>query len=55
MLASQDKSPPWLRILQVVLGIISIALSVAVLASPASAIAAVIVLVSIVQIGRAHV
>ena len=48
MLASQDKSPRWLRILQVVLGLISIGLSVAVLASPASAIATVIVLVSIV-------
>ena len=48
MLASQDKSPRWLRILQVVLGLISFGLSVAVLASPASAIATVIVLVSIV-------
>ena len=48
MLASQDKSPRWLRILQVVLGLISVGLSVAVLASPASAIATVIVLVSIV-------
>jgi uncharacterized membrane protein HdeD (DUF308 family) len=48
VLASQDKSPRWLRILQVVLGLISVGLSVAVLASPASAIATVIVLVSIV-------
>ena len=44
----QDKSPSWLRILQVVLGLISIGLSIAVLASPASAIATVIVLLSIV-------
>jgi uncharacterized membrane protein HdeD (DUF308 family) len=44
----QDKSPNWLRILQVVFGLISIGLSIAVLASPASAIATVIVLLSIV-------
>jgi uncharacterized membrane protein HdeD (DUF308 family) len=44
----QDKSPSWLRILQVVLGLISVGLSIAVLASPASAIATVIVLLSIV-------
>jgi len=46
----QDKSPGWFRILQVVLGLISIGLSIAVLASPASAIATVIVLLSIVLI-----
>jgi uncharacterized membrane protein HdeD (DUF308 family) len=44
----QDKSPSWLRILQVVLGLISIGLSIAVFAFPASAIATVIVLLSIV-------
>jgi uncharacterized membrane protein HdeD (DUF308 family) len=48
VLPLRDKSPSWLRILQVVLGLISIGLSIAVLASPESAIATVIVLLSIV-------
>jgi uncharacterized membrane protein HdeD (DUF308 family) len=48
VLASQDRSPRWLRLLQVVLGLISIGLSIAVLASPASAIVTVVILISVV-------
>jgi uncharacterized membrane protein HdeD (DUF308 family) len=48
VLASQDKSPGWLRFLQVVLGLISIGLSIVVLASPASAIDFVVILVAVV-------
>jgi uncharacterized membrane protein HdeD (DUF308 family) len=48
VLASQNRSPRWLRLLQVVLGLISIGLSIAVLASPASAIVTVVILISVV-------
>jgi uncharacterized membrane protein HdeD (DUF308 family) len=48
LLASQNRSPRWLRLLQVVLGLISIGLSIAVLASPASAIVTVVILISVV-------
>jgi uncharacterized membrane protein HdeD (DUF308 family) len=48
VLASQDRSPRWLRFLQVVLGLVSIGLSIAALASPASAIVTVVILISVV-------